>query len=150
MPSSSYVESIRARIGHDLLLLPAVSAVFRNGDRFLLARQRGGGEWGLVGGGVEPGESPQEAVIREVLEEIGVRPEVFGIIGAYGGPDLIVRYPNGDHVSYVTIAFLCALPADAEIVFADGELVEIGWFTREEISVLRRHAEVDRVLADAP
>jgi 8-oxo-dGTP pyrophosphatase MutT (NUDIX family) len=39
---------------------------------FLLRNQkRHAGSWGLVGGGVEPGESPAEALHREIQEEIG-------------------------------------------------------------------------------
>ena len=40
MPMSDYVASIRSQIGHDFLLLPGVTAVIRDGDRFLLARHR--------------------------------------------------------------------------------------------------------------
>ena len=90
MPFSDYVQSIRARIGHDLLLLPGVTAVIREGDRFLLARTSGSDEWGLLGGGVEPGEDPDEAIVRELQEEIGARVRVTGIVGAYGGESLVV------------------------------------------------------------
>jgi 8-oxo-dGTP pyrophosphatase MutT (NUDIX family) len=39
---------------------------------FLLRNQkRHAGSWGLVGGGVEPGESPAQALQREIVEEIG-------------------------------------------------------------------------------
>lgn len=39
---------------------------------FLLRNQKKhSGYWGLVGGGVEPGESPAEALRREIIEEIG-------------------------------------------------------------------------------
>ena len=34
-------------------------------------QKRHAGSWGLVGGGVEPGESPAEALDREIREEIG-------------------------------------------------------------------------------
>ena len=52
MPRSDYVESIRRRIGNDLLLLPAVTAVIRDGDRFLLARDAQSSLWSLIGGGM--------------------------------------------------------------------------------------------------
>lgn len=149
MPTSAYVERIRARIGPDLLLLPAVTAVIRDGDRFLLARQPGSDVWGLIGGGIEPGEEPADAVEREVVEEIGVRPAVGRLVGAYGGEDLIVEYPNGDRVGYTTMAFECTIPATAEIVFVDGELIEVAWFTIPEMAGLRKDRAVDRMLHDA-
>lgn len=132
-----------------MLLLPAVTAVIRDGDRFLLARRPGSDVWGLIGGGIEPGEEPADAVAREVIEEIGVQPAVGRLVGAYGGEDLIVEYSNGDRVGYTTMAFECAIPAGAEIVFVDGELVEVGWFTIPEIAGLQRESAVDRMLSDA-
>lgn len=149
MPESKYVSDVRSRIGHDLLLLPAVTAVIRDGDRYLLARQRDSDVWGLIGGGIEPGEEPADAVAREVREEIGVQPAVGRLIGAYGGDDLIIEYPNGDRVGYTTIAFECSIPAEAEIEFEDGELIEVAWFTAAEVAGLRREPAVDRMLHDA-
>lgn len=55
MAMSEYVQSIRERIGNDFLLLPAVTAVIREGDRFLLARDAFSRQWTLIGGGIEPG-----------------------------------------------------------------------------------------------
>ena len=149
MAVSSYVSNLRARVGHDLLLLPGVTAVIRDGDRFLLARQHESARWGTIGGAIDPGEEPAAAVAREVLEEIGVAPVVGHVIGASGGSDFIVEYPNGDRVSYVSVAYECHLPVDARLSFADGELVEVGWFTRTELSALSRDPWVDRILDDA-
>lgn len=146
MPRSDYVASIRARIGNDLLLLPGVTAVIRDGDRFLLARHDHSGVWSLIGGAVEPGEEPADAVAREVLEETGAAIRIDGIVGAYGGRPLMVEYPNGDRVGYVTTAYDCHL---LDVPQPDGdELVEVGWFTRAEISTLARRDWIDRVIAD--
>ena len=144
---SSYVTSIRSRIGSDLLLLPGVTAVIRDGERFLLARHRHSGAWSLIGGGVEPGEEPSEALLREVREETGASVRVRGIVGVYGGEPMMVTYPNGDRVGYVTTAYDCELLGDA---VADGEeLLELRWFERQEITALDRRDWIDRVIADA-
>lgn len=149
MTVSSYVTRLRSRIGHDLILLPAVTAVIRDGDRYLLAKHKDAHVWGTIGGGIEPGEEPADAVAREVLEEIGLAPLVGPIVGAYGGPDFVFSYPNGDQVSYVTIAFLCTVPSGSLFTFADDELADAAWFTRDEITSLAREAWVDRILDDA-
>lgn len=146
MPMSAYVQSIRERIGHEFLLLPGVTAVIRDDEKFLLARHAHSGLWSLIGGGIEPGEEPAEALVREVLEETTAQIRITRITGAYGGEPMIAEYPNGDRVGYVTIAFECELhtPAAPDME----ELVEFGWFNREEIAALERHEWIDRVIAD--
>jgi len=145
MPMSPYVRSLRQQIGHDLLLLPGVTAVICDGDRFLLARQRDTERWSLIGGSIEPGETPQEAVGREVSEELGVTPAVGAIIGAYGGKRLQTTLPNGDQIAYITVAFDCRIPRTAYAI-EDAELIETGWFTREETKRIHRHEWIDEIL----
>ena len=145
---SEYVESIRSRIGNDFLMLPGVTAVIRDGEQFLLARHAHSGLWSLIGGGVEPGEEPGDAVVREVLEETGGHIRLTGIIGAYGGEPMMVQYPNGDRVGYVTTAYQCELLSEAAP--DREEILELGWFPRDQIKSLPRRAWIDRVIDDAP
>jgi 8-oxo-dGTP diphosphatase len=147
MPTSEYVQSIRDRIGGDFLLLPGVTAVIRDGDQFLLARHAHSGLWSLIGGGIEPGEEPADALVREVLEETGADVRITGIIGAYGGEPMKVEYPNGNRVGYVTVAYECELLTSAAPDME--ELLELDWFEREAIAGLPRRAWIDRVIADA-
>ncbi|WP_314649500.1 NUDIX domain-containing protein [uncultured Microbacterium sp.] len=45
-------------------MLSAVTAVIRDGERMLLARSAGATRWSFIGGGVEPGEHPADALRR--------------------------------------------------------------------------------------
>ncbi|MCI0155726.1 NUDIX domain-containing protein [Leifsonia shinshuensis] len=114
---------------------------------FLLARHAITELWSLIGGGIEPGEDPADALRREVLEETGAEIRIVRLVSAYGGDELTGEYPNGDRVGYVTIAYECELlgPATPDMV----ELVELGWFDREAIPALARREWIDRVVADA-
>lgn len=146
MPRSDYVTSIRERIGNDLLMLPGATAVIRDGEQFLLARHAHSGLWSLIGGAVEPGEEPSEAVVREVREETGASIRIDRIVGAYGGQPLMVEYPNSDLVAYITTAYECRL-LDSPQPDMD-ELLELGWFNRVNIFDLPRRAWIDRVIND--
>lgn len=60
------------------MILVAVAAIL-DGGQILLTRRRPdahlGGMWELPGGRIEPDETPEEALRREVLEEVGVELE---------------------------------------------------------------------------
>lgn len=62
-----------------MTLLPAAIGIILNANhtQVLLVKRRDVPVWVLPGGGVEPGETPQEAVIREILEETGFHIKVL-------------------------------------------------------------------------
>lgn len=84
--------------------LVTVDAVVEQQDRILLVR-RGRepfrGAWALPGGFVEYGESTEEAVVREVMEEADVAIEVEGLLGVYSDPR---RDPRGHVISICYVA----------------------------------------------
>ncbi|HBF32088.1 NUDIX domain-containing protein, partial [Rhizobium sp.] len=91
---ASYVMELRSLIGNRLLLLPSVAAVIRNSEGKLLLQQKASGEgWSLPAGAIEPGETPQEAITREVMEETGYTVSSTSILGVFGGHEY--RYRGG-------------------------------------------------------
>jgi 8-oxo-dGTP diphosphatase len=66
--------------------IPCAGAIIRDGDgRLLLIRRRnepGAGLWSLPGGRIEPGESDEQAVVREVAEETGLAVTCGPLVGA--------------------------------------------------------------------
>src|SRR3954471_6256751 len=125
MPVSPYIVRLRAHIGHDLLLLPSVSAVVRNdAGQLLLARRSDNGRWSLPAGVVDSGEQPADAVLREVFEETGIRAAIERIGGVATHP---VVYPNGDRCEYLNVWFRCrAVGGQARV--NDERPLALGWF----------------------
>jgi 8-oxo-dGTP pyrophosphatase MutT (NUDIX family) len=145
MPISDFLRGVRAKVGHDLLLLPGVSAlVVNDAGEVLLHKSSDTGRWHIIGGVCDPGEDPADAVVREVLEETGVRCVPTRITGVYTTPTVV--YPNGDQVIYTITQFLCRATGGEPHV-ADDESLEVRYFAagalpemREDILVRLKHA----------
>ena len=65
----------------------ANAIIFDDDGGILLEKRSDNGWWGLPGGHVEIGESAQDAVVREVLEETGLVVEIMRLVGVYSHPD---------------------------------------------------------------
>jgi 8-oxo-dGTP pyrophosphatase MutT (NUDIX family) len=135
MGASDYLRGIRARLGHELLLMPAVSCIVVDvAGRVLLHRARDTGRWHTIGGVLEPGEAPAVAAAREVLEETGVTVTVERLVGVYVTPEVV--YPNGDHAMYVVTACR-GRPVAGEPIVNDDESLEVRYFASDELPTLR-------------
>ena len=131
MPTPEFVLRLREKVGHDLLFLPVVCGIVVDAEgRVLLGRRSDTGRWALVGGIVDPGEDVADAVVREVLEETGVRVRPDRIVGVWTIPPM--EYPNGDRFSAVVTTFRCT-PLDGEAHAADDESLEVGWFAPDDL-----------------
>lgn len=65
----------------------AFALIFNEQNQVLLCHRGDLDLWNLPGGGMESGESPWQAVIREVKEEVGLIVEVERLAGVYAKPD---------------------------------------------------------------
>jgi 8-oxo-dGTP diphosphatase len=97
----------------------AGAAVFADDGSVLLIRENyDRRRWGFPGGALEPGETPEEAVVREVREETGVEVRIDGRVGSYSLADS----------SLVAHLFRCTIVAGTPAVPETGEIAEVGWW----------------------
>lgn len=133
VPISPYVQSLREKVGTDLLVLPSAAVVPRDEcGRVLLVRLSDTGNWAVIGGAIEPDESPEACAVREAAEEAQIDVRLGRLLGVLGGPDYRVTYPNGDRTAYVVTVF------DAEIIDGspqpdDDETTEVAWWDTEDL-----------------
>ncbi len=133
---SPYIHELRNRIHHDLLLMPGVAALIRDDRSRLLVQLRAeDGEWSLPGGALEPGETPAQAVRREVLEETGLHVRPVRVAAVLGGRHFRNTYINGDTVEYCVTLFDCEVLGGA-LSTADPETLRLEWFRPEELPPL--------------
>ena len=103
---------------------PAVIVLVTDGDRALLGRQPAwpAGRYSTIAGFVEPGESLEDAVRREVLEETGI--EAGSMIYQSSQP---WPFPRSLMLGFRAEALT------SEIRLGDSELEDARWFHREEL-----------------
>ena len=112
---------------------PAVIMLVTDGERALLGRQPSWppGRYSTLAGFVEPGESLEDAVRREVMEEVGVEIGEVAYVGNQPWP-----FPGSLMVGFFAHAVTTAIDVDGD------EIEDARWFTREEIAASAREGVV--------
>lgn len=109
-----------------------------DGGRVLLCRLAPGypatGVWTLPGGGVEFGEDPNVAVLRELEEETGLTGEALDVLGVWSR-----RYPpdetqSGNDVQFVGIVYGVRAAGGELRVEVGGSTDAVAWFTEAELA----------------
>jgi 8-oxo-dGTP pyrophosphatase MutT (NUDIX family) len=114
-------------IGHDEqrmtsdLSMHAAAFVFDEAGRVLLVRENyGRRRYGPPGGGVDAGESPQAAAVREAFEEAGIVVSVSHLVG--------IRWTELDGARFLGFGFRCDIVEGTPKRPDTGEIAELGWF----------------------
>lgn len=136
MAISDYLKKLRGKIGHDLLLLPSVAAIIRDERGRILLQGKSDDVWSLPAGAIEPGETPAQAIVREVWEETILIVRPLRIVGVFGGANgFRYTYSNGDAVEYAVVLFECE-KVGGELGKRDDETVKLEYFPLEEMPEL--------------
>jgi NAD+ diphosphatase len=120
---------------------PVVIMLVVHGDRCLLGRQPrfGKGMWSCLAGFVEPGETIEDAVRRETLEEAGV---VCGRVTYFASQPW--PFPMSLMIGCHAEALTAAITVDRT------ELEDARWFPRDEVAAMLMHRHPDGLTATHP
>lgn len=122
------------------------NAIITCKGKLLLEKRRDSDVWGLVGGGVKKYETEQQAMAREVYEELGIRipKEQFQKLAVYGEPGRIAAYQDGSIWRMVIVVFGLELEEEPQMVISR-ESRDLRFFTKEElkdIEVVITHSDI--------
>ncbi len=129
----------RCGLQHFPRISPAVIVRIQDGERMLLARSPhfAPGVYSTLAGFVEPGESLEDTVAREIREEVGVEVRDIRYFGSQPWP-----FPNSLMVGFV------ADFAGGEIRIDPSEIEDARWFTLDDLPLLPSRLSISRALID--
>lgn len=120
-------------------LSPAIIVRVRRGDEILLARAHGWppGMYSVLAGFVEPGETLEEAVAREVQEEVGLQVENIRYFGSQPWP-----FPNSLMLGFT------ADYAGGELRLEEAEIEDARWYPLDQLPKIPPKISIARRLID--
>lgn len=130
----------RCGMMHHPRVSPAVIVRVRRNDEILLARSPGfpEGMRSVLAGFVEPGESIEETVHREVREEVGIVVENLRYFGSQPWP-----FPNSLMIGFT------ADYAGGELTPQPGEIEDAGWYRADALPLLPPRVSIARRMIEA-
>lgn len=120
---------------------PVAIMAVRHHDRILLGRQKAwaAGMFSALAGFMEPGETIEQAVAREVFEEAGIRVGKITYVTSQPWP-----FPTNLMIGCIAEA------TSTEITVDQKELEQARWFSREEIKLMLDHKHPENLYASNP
>ena len=120
-------------------LSPAIIVLVERGQELLLARSRhfAPGRYSVIAGFVEPGETLEETVVREIREEVGIRIKDIRYFGSQAWP-----FPHSLMVGFT------ATYHSGEISLNDHEIEDARWFTADNLPTIPNKMSISRKLID--
>ncbi len=128
-----YIKVMRKHVGHAPLITIGVGTIIENEKgEILLQKRKDNGKWGIVGGGMEIGESFEETARREAREEAGIELGELKLAAICNGSDRFITYPNGD-ICYTSAVVFWTKEFSGEIKNDPEEVFEHRFFSRDNV-----------------
>jgi ADP-ribose pyrophosphatase YjhB (NUDIX family) len=128
----------------------SAAAVIHDGNGKILLMQRGpkardeNGRWDIVGGAIEFGESIDDALVREVGEEMSTEPFNIEFLRAYDAH----REHNGDQTHWICLLHSAQIDPTKVKIGEPDKISAIGWFGLSDIPE-PQHSMLHKALASA-
>ncbi|HET6365061.1 MAG TPA: NUDIX domain-containing protein [Nitrospirota bacterium] len=118
--------------GIDYIGVGVGAVIFDSRGRVFLAKRgrearNESGKWEFPGGGVEYGETLEQAIAREVREEYGIEIDVLNLL------DVVNHLIPEERQHWVSPTFLCRIASGTPCIREPHKCDDIGWFAIDEI-----------------
>lgn len=132
-------------------IVPVIIAAIKKNNSFLMTKRVHldpedkkfyHGAWQLPGGGMEFGESTEQTLHREILEEVGVKIKIIRLI-----PKMYTEVRN--HWQGLFIVYVCELKDNENKIKLNDEASEYRWFTLEQAKKLRTLPSTVQMIEDS-
>ncbi len=138
-------ESFAMQPGYISPKIDVRAAVIREG-KILLVKEYSDGHWSLPGGWADVGDTPSQAIIREVREESGFDVQIESVVGIYDAN----RVPNKKWMPFYhayKLLFLCSVTGGA--AQTSHETPDVGFFAPDDLPPLSIYRTNTSHIADA-
>jgi 8-oxo-dGTP pyrophosphatase MutT (NUDIX family) len=107
--------------------------------------RRGRMRWSLPKGHLEPGETAEQAAVREVAEETGIRGRVIASLGS-----IDFSFMADDHRVHKTVHHFLLLAEGGELSRDDPEVASVAWVPLDELAHRLSYQDERRLLEQVP
>ncbi|WP_435170196.1 NUDIX domain-containing protein [Paenibacillus glycanilyticus] len=127
-----YIQKLINRVPDLPLIMVRPTLILLNEDGLILFVKHCDGTWGLPGGLLEPGESVEEALKRELHEELNIYIDDLNHFKVFSGNGFSHRGRSGVEIHYIALTYISS-NFEGVIKIDNHEVIEYGFFRSNEI-----------------